>query len=860
MEEVFTMGKTNHKSIFSLSKKIFLLIFCVSLVICIFGAADMIFALGATVTYVGLAVVIAASFVFGIVISKRMTKPVNEIRNMILELKRGHVDVRCKVTSNDELGVIASELNEFADYYQNVVIKSIDNIQNGEISIAIDAYDSGDKAAQSIKKMIKTMKSLNSEFESVIKAAADGDLTHRCNEGNYNGSWKELAVAINRLCTSVSQPIDEVCDVMSHLAVNDFTAKMNGNYNGAFKQLSDNINHLVIILNSLQDLMLNISKGDLSKLDEYEKIGKLSENDNLLPSVIKMMKTIQALIGEVKYITSKTAAGNIAAAKGDPDKFEGGYKEIVEGFNATIDTISEPLNASVNALVKLAGCDLSERIDGQFKGDFAKVANAINDVHTEMSRIEMTLVKLSKGDISSLDAIRSVGKNSENDIVTPAFVACLENIQSLIEETTTIVKSVSQGDFSVRGDESKFRGGYHEIISGLNQLLEAVDKPISQVTNVMGDISQGKFGSTIDGEFSGKFKTLVDSVNSTSLALHNTIQNISDTLIQISDGNLNLENIDDLPGDLKAISDSVNRILHSLNDFLRTVSESSTQVASGSVQVSQGSQMLSQGATEQASAVEELSATIMEIASRTKQNAESAGKVNDLVNMVKGNAENGYSKMKEMLRSMNDINESSTNISKIIKVIDDIAFQTNILSLNAAVEAARAGQYGKGFAVVADEVRNLAAKSANAAKETTALIESSIKRVDSGTKIAKETAESFDEIVTGVGKTASLISEITISSNEQATGISQIDKGLSQVSQVIQTNSATAEQSAAASEELSSQAAVLNGLLKKFTLRDTSNSIHSAECNAQTGSTSNLELEYSNIDADAAASTDFGKY
>ena len=347
-------------------------------------------------------------------------------------------------------------------------------------------------------------------------------------------------------------------------------------------------------------------------------------------------------------------------------------------------------------------------------------------------------------------------------------------------------------------------------------------KPLQKVVEVGEKLSVGDFDMNLSYKSKDEIGKLMHSMGDVVSRIRSIIGDLSEKLNQLAQGNFNVEmnNAEYYSGAYRPLFDSIQNISTDLSGTMAEIQQSAVQVNSGAEQVSSGAQGLSQGATEQASSIEELSATMNDISAKIKETAETTREASRLSNMAGQSVMVSNEKMREMSLAMEEITEKSQEISKIIKTIDDIAFQTNILSLNAAIEAARAGAAGKGFAVVADEVGNLAQKSAKAAQSTSSLIEETIEAVNKGVRISEETAESLTEVVTRAGKINDLIDIASSSSEEQARGVSQLSVGIDQISSVVQSNTATAEESAAASEELSGQAHILSDLVGRFRLRE----------------------------------------
>lgn len=347
-------------------------------------------------------------------------------------------------------------------------------------------------------------------------------------------------------------------------------------------------------------------------------------------------------------------------------------------------------------------------------------------------------------------------------------------------------------------------------------------KPLQNISSAGLKVAEGDFDVEIAYKKKDEIGLLADSMKEIMDRIRAIIADLQEKLAELAKGNYRVDMSDEqyYQGAYFPLLKSLREISRDLSNTMKGIVNSANQVSLGAEQVSNASQTLSQGATEQASSIEELSATMDDISGKISNTAKVSEEVAQLSNESEKAVSLSNQKMSDMSKAMADITEKSNEISKIIKTIDDIAFQTNILSLNAAIEAARAGAAGKGFAVVADEVGNLAQKSAKAAQNTSVLIEETIDAVNKGAKISEETAESLNVVAAQTKKINHFITDISAASDEQAKGVKQVSIGIDQISSVVQSNSATAEESAASAEELYGQANLLNNLMERFILQE----------------------------------------
>lgn len=433
-----------------------------------------------------------------------------------------------------------------------------------------------------------------------------------------------------------------------------------------------------------------------------------------------------------------------------------------------VHSIVNPLQDMTNVAAKLSAGDVNQKITCSSKDETGALADAFRKMIEYIRNVAEAADALTHGDLNV-----NIVPCSDKDLLSKNIAQVAATLRQLLLETTDVAIAASRGQLDKRGNTSTFSGSYVELVRSINNTLDAMAAPLREASAVFQKLAAQDLTGRMNGNYDGEFATMKNALNSA---------------------------------------------LANLDEALLRVSIAAEQVGAASTQIGKGSQSLAQGASEQASSVEEVSSSLQEVASMTKQTTTNAQEARGLSEGARDYTDKGVASMNRLSEAIEKIKLSSNETAKIVKTIDEIAFQTNLLALNAAVEAARAGDAGKGFAVVAEEVRNLAMRSAEAAKTTANLIEESVKNAQGGVVINEEVTKNLHDIEAQVNRVTEVVAEIATASLQQADGVSQITTSVEQMNQVTQHTAAYSEQSASAAEELTSQAAELQGMVSGFKL------------------------------------------
>ena len=636
------------------------------------------------------------------------------------------------------------------------------------------------------------------EVMRLVDASKEGRLSERGKATLFNGIHRELVQGVNEMLDAILLPIGEGNRVLSQISSGKVDELITQTYQGDHEKMKVAVNNVAIVLQAMQKEVTRLT--DASREGQLSERGKADQFQGAFAEIVRGMNTmldaILLPIGEGNRILAQISAGKIDELI--TQTYKGDHEKMKVAVN-NVGTVLQELQKELKRLIEASHAgQLSERgkADG-FRGAFAEIVRGVNDmldaILLPIGEGNRILAQISAGKIDELIAQTYKGDHEKMKVAVNNVGIVL---QDLNKELGQLANAGRQGQLSTRGNPDRFQGAFAGIVSGVNDILDAVIAPLKVSANYVELISKGDIPSQTTDSYNGDFNLIKNNLNSLIAAMND----ITAAAEEIANGNLTVALRERSAQDklMRALSSMVGGLTQTVSD-IRTIAG---EVAAASQSISTASVQVSKGASAQAAAAEEASSSMEEMVSNIKQNADNAQQTDKIANKSARDAQESGKSVLEAVSAMKEI-------ANKISIIEEIARQTNLLALNAAIEAARAGEHGKGFAVVAAEVRKLAERSQKAAGEINQLSSSTL-------KVSEKSGEMLEKLVPDIQRTAELVQEISAASKEQDTGAEQINKALQQLEQVIQQNASAAEEMASTTEELTGQSEQLVSALSFF--------------------------------------------
>ncbi|HTY38684.1 MAG TPA: methyl-accepting chemotaxis protein, partial [Bacteroidota bacterium] len=698
---------------------------------------------------------------------------------------------------NDTITNIVNPLMVTADY--------VDKVSKGVIPPEItDTYKGQYNIIKNnLNAVVKMMAELLAETDKIIKAAADGELDKRADAKKFVGGWNQLVAGVNDTITNIVNPLMVTADYVDKVSKGVIPPEITDTYKGQYNVIKNNLNAVVKMMAELlaetDKIIKAAADGELDKRADAKKfVGGWNQlvagvNDTITNIVNPLMVTAD-------YV-DKVSKGVIPPEI--TDTYKGQYNVIKNNLNAVVKMMSELLAETDKIIKAAADGELDKRADAKkFVGGWNQLVAGVNDTITNIVNPLMVTAdyvdRISKGNIPA--QITDTYKGQYNLIKTN-LNQCVVTVNALVADATMLAQAAVEGKLSTRADAAKHQGDFRKIVQGVNETLDAVIKPVQEGTTVLEKMAQGDLTHRVTGSYQGDHQLIKDSINT--------------------------------------VAESLNKALLDVSSAVGATASASSQISSSTEEMAAGAQEQTTQAAEVATAVEEMTKTIMENAKNAVSAADTAKKAKDSAGQGGEVVDETISGMKRIADVVNKsaqtvraLGRSSEQIGDIIAVIDDIADQTNLLALNAAIEAARAGEQGRGFAVVADEVRKLAERTTKATKEIAGMIkqiqgdtagavssmDEGTLEVDKGIKLADKAGASLKEIV-GISQTVTeMITQIAAASEQQSSTSEQISKNVEAISSVTGQTASGTQQVARAAEDLNRLTDNLQKLISNFRL------------------------------------------